>query len=328
MAKKLYVYCGLNELIRRAYFMNLKQIGRNYIGLLFLLTLSQSTMAQDSSLTTNSLFDQTKLELVSKEFKFTEGPSADRDGNVFFTDQPNNSIWEYSNDGTLSMFMANAGRANGTYFDRKGNLIVCADEKQQLWAITPSKHTSVLLSSYKGKHLNGPNDLWVDNRGGIYITDPYYQRDYWERKQPELPAECVYYLPKGKKELIMVSDLLKKPNGIVGTPDGKTLYVADIGGDKTYKFSIHEDGTLGGPEVFVNQGADGITIDEAGNLYLAGKGVTIYNKNGIKVGHIEVNEPWTANLCFGGKDNNELFITASTALYKIPMKVKGCKYHE
>jgi gluconolactonase len=316
------------QIISTTDFMNLNHIGRKYIGLLFLLPLSQSIMAQDSSSTTSPLFDQEKLELVTKQFKFTEGPSADKQGNVFFTDQPNNTIWKYGVDGTLSMFLEHAGRANGTYFDRKGNLIVCADENQQLWEVSPLKQIKVLLKAYQGKHLNGPNDLWVDNKGGIYITDPYYQRDYWERKKPELAAERVYYLPKGKKELVMVSDVLKKPNGIVGTPDGKILYVADIGGDKVYRFNIHKDGTLSDPEVIVNQGADGITIDEAGNLYLAGKGVTIFDRTGRKVGHIEVNEPWTANLCFGGKENNDLFITASTALYKIPMNVKGCNYHE
>ena len=289
----------------------------------FLLLLTQSTMAQDTTLTKTGLFDPAKLELISKDFKFTEGPAADKQGNIFFTDQPNNQIWKYGVDRKLSVFMSPAGRANGTYFDQQGNLVVCADEQQQLWAIGMDKKVSVLFKNIQGKHLNGPNDLWIDPRGGIYITDPYYQRDYWERKAPELDAEKVYYLPKGKKELVMVSDALKKPNGIVGSPEGKTLYVADIGDNKIYRFSILPDGHLSKPVVFANQGADGITLDAEGNLYLAGKGVTVYDKTGKQIAYLKINEPWTANLCFGGKNRDELFITASTAVYRIPMNVKG-----
>jgi gluconolactonase len=292
---------------------------------LFLLLVTQSSMAQDTTLTKTDLFDASRLQLISKQFKFTEGPAADKQGNVYFTDQPNDKIWKYGVDGNLSVFLSPSGRANGTYFDQKGNLLVCADEQQQLWSISPSKKISVLFKDINGKHLNGPNDLWIDPKGGVYLTDPYYQRDYWERKAPELDAEKVYYLPKGAKNLVMVSDALQKPNGIVGSPDGKTLYVADIKGSKIYKFSIKTDGTLGSPEAIINQGADGITLDAKGNLYLSGKGVTVYDPAGKQIGYLKIDEPWTANLCFGGKNYDELFITASTALYKIPMKVKGAK---
>jgi gluconolactonase len=296
---------------------------RCFIAALFILFVSNSTMAQDTSLTKTALFDASKLQLISKEFKFTEGPSADKHGNIYFTDQPNDKIWRYGVDGKLSVFLTPSGRANGTSFDKQGNLIVCADLHQQLWSISPSKKVSILFKDINGKHLNGPNDVWVDQKGGVYLTDPYYQRDYWERKGPELDGEKVYYLPKGKKDLIMVSDALQKPNGLVGSPDGKTLFVADIKGNKIYKFSINTDGTLGKPVAIISQGADGITLDAMGNLYLAGKGVTIYNQAGKQIGYLKIDEPWTANLCFGGKNNDELFITASTALYKIQMNVKG-----
>ncbi|MBC7417380.1 MAG: SMP-30/gluconolactonase/LRE family protein, partial [Pedobacter sp.] len=166
------------------------------------------------------LFNQDSLKLISNQFKFTEGASVDRKGNVFFTDQPNNKIWEYSIDGKLSIFLSPAGRANGTMFDKKGNLIVCADEHNQLWSINKDKQIKVLLSNYEGKTLNGPNDIWVDAKGGIFFTDPYYQRDYWTRKSSELPSQSVYYVSKGSGKAVLVADDLKQPNGIVGTPDG------------------------------------------------------------------------------------------------------------
>jgi gluconolactonase len=276
------------------------------------------------TLQTGGLFDANeKPKLISKQFSFTEGASTDKKGNVFFTDQPNNKIWEYSANGKLSLFMDNAGRSNGTYFDSKGNLISCADEHDQLWSISPAKKVKVLVNNLDGKLLNGPNDVWVAPNGGIYITDPYYQRDYWERKKPDLDGKNVYYLAKGSSKLITVVPDMKAPNGIVGTPDGKYLYVADIGSNKTFKYTITPDGTLANKQLFVEQGSDGMTLDSKGNVYLTGKGVTIYNAKGIKIGHIDIDEDWTANLCFGGKNKDELFITASKAIYLLQMKVKG-----
>jgi gluconolactonase len=264
-----------------------------------------------------------KPQLISKQFSFTEGASVDKKGNVFFTDQPNNKIWEYSIDGKLSLFLDSAGRSNGMYFDKKGNLVTCADEHNQLWSISSDKKVTVLLKDLDGHLLNGPNDIWIDAKGGIYMTDPYYQRDYWTRTKSDLDGQKVYYLPKGKKQPIIVDANFKRPNGIVGTPDGKYLYVADIGGNKMYKYTIEKDGTLSNRQLFTEQGGDGITLDERGNLYISGNGVTIYNPQGKKIGHIPVPEPWTANLCFGGVNKDVLFITASKAIYILKMNVKG-----
>ncbi len=121
----------------------------------------------------------------------------------------------------------------------------------------------------------------------------------------------------------MVVDNMMKPNGIIATPDGKYLYVADIQANKTYKFTIADDGSLKDQTLFVNQGSDGVTMDEEGNIYLTGNGVTVYNKEGKKIEHIDVPADWTANLTFGGKERNILFITASQNLYTLQMKVKG-----
>ena len=285
---------------------------------LLLLAASLSAFAQDAPYDTLN-----KPRLISKQFSFTEGASVDKKGNVFFTDQPNDKIWEYSTEGKLSVFLDSAGRSNGMYFDKKGNLITCADEHEQLWSISPDKKVKVLLEDYQGHLMNGPNDIWIDDKGGIYMTDPYYQRPWWTRTKSDLDGEKVYYLPKGKKQPFVVDADLKKPNGIVGTPDGKYLYVADIGDNKTYKYTINKDGTLSDRKLFVAQGSDGMTLDEKGNVYLTGKGVTIYEPQGNKIGHIAINEPWTANLCFGGMNKDVLFITASTALYMVKMNVKG-----
>ena len=261
-------------------------------------------------------------KLISNQFSFTEGPAVDRYGNIYFTDQPNNKIWKYGTDKRLSVFMDTAGRSNGMYFDKKGNLIACADEHDQLWSISPDKKVKVLVKDFHGARLNGPNDVWVDNKGGIYFTDPYYQRDYWTRTSPDIKSQNVYYLPPHAAAPVIVADNLQKPNGIVGTPDGKHLLVADIQAGKIYHYDIAPDGTLKHKQLFVNQGADGITLDNKGDLYLTGNGITIYNPSGVKIGHINI--PFrTSNVCFGGRNKDELFITAVTSVYVQQMKVKG-----
>jgi gluconolactonase len=290
---------------------------------LFIMLLLTAVI-QEADAQETPLYDTlSKPQLISKQFSFTEGASVDKKGNVFFTDQPNNQIWEYNTDGKLSLFLDSAGRSNGTYFDKKGNLVTCADEHNQLWSISPDKKIEILMTDFGGHLMNGPNDIWIDAKGGIYMTDPYYQRDYWTRTKSELDGQKVYYLPKGKKQPIVVDASLKQPNGIVGTPDGKYLYVADIGDNKMYKFTINKDFTLSNRTLFAPQGGDGITLDEKGNLYICGNGITIYNPQGKKIGHIPVPEPWTANLCFGGVNKDVLFITASKAVYTLKMNVKG-----
>jgi len=261
---------------------------------------------------------------IADGFAFTEGPAVDADGNVFFTDQPNDRILKWSLDGEISVFFE-GGRCNGLYFDHKGNLLACADNKNELLSIHPDGSYTVLVENYNGYKLNGPNDVWESPRGFIYFTDPLYVREYWELRSRESQQEGEYvylFLPEQNFLKPVATDLIK-PNGIIGTPDGKRLYVADIGDRKTYVYDIQEDGTLENKCLFVEKGSDGITIDESGNIYLTGDGVSVYNPQGELIEHIKIDAPWTANVTFGGEDRKTLFITASDALYTIRMNVAG-----
>ncbi len=264
-----------------------------------------------------------QLEKLAGGFSFTEGASCDAKGNVYFTDQPNNRILVWSTDGKLSTFMEPAGRSNGMYFDRKGNLWSCADEKNEIWKISPDKKVTVILGQFMGKALNGPNDLWITKKGGVYFTDPYYVRTWWDHSTMPQPGQYVYYLKPDHKSLVKVVDDLKQPNGIVGTPDGKMLYISDIRDRKTWSYMVNSDGSLSGKKLICEMGSDGMTIDEKGNLYLCGNGVTIFDQAGKQLGNIPVPEKWTANVCFGDRDKKSLFITASTGLYRIRLKVRG-----
>jgi gluconolactonase len=287
--------------------------------LLTALLLVANSSAQDAS----PVAPGAKLQKLAGGFKFTEGPAPDADGNVYFTDQPNDRILKWSTDGKLSTFMEPCGRSNGLCFDKDGILWACADEKNELWKIDmKTKEKTVVVKDFGGKLLNGPNDIWVRPDGGAYFTDPFYKRGYWKRGAKEQDKQAVYYLsPEGK--LARVDGDYRQPNGIIGTPDGKTLFVADIGANKTYRYDIASDGSLKNRAEFCPQGSDGMTIDEEGNVYLTGRGVAVYDKSGKKIAQIDVPEGWSANVCFGGKNMKTLFITATTGLYAMPMKVKG-----
>ncbi|WP_304390047.1 SMP-30/gluconolactonase/LRE family protein [Mariniflexile sp. AS56] len=276
---------------------------------------------------TSIIADGAQLNLVADGFEFTEGPASDKEGNVYFTDQPNDRILKWNAlDNTVSVYMKPSGRSNGLYFDNQGNLLAAADEKNEIWRIDVDKKVSVLVTDFDGKKFNGPNDLWVDAKGGIYFTDPYYQRTWWKHKEPQQKSKRVYYLaPNTKTPTNVADDNFDQPNGIIGTPDGKTLYVADEAGKKTYSYTIEKNGKLSNRKLFANMGSDGMTIDHLGNVYLTGKGVTVFNKKGEQIEHIAVPENWTSNVTFGGSKLKILFITAMDSVYTLEMAVHGVR---
>lgn len=262
---------------------------------------------------------------VASDYAFTEGPAADDAGNVYFTDQPNDKILKVATDGSVSVYMEGAGRSNGLFFDHDGNLLSCADLKNEIWRIDKNKKVTVLVTDIDGKKLNGPNDLWVSPSDGVYFTDPFYKRDYWTRTEKEIEQENVYYLPPGATKAVVAASDFIRPNGIVGSGDGKRLYVSDINARKTYVFNVNADGSLSDKKLFADMGSDGMTVDNRDNVYLTGRGVTVFNAEGAQIEHIDIDEPWTANVCFGGKDRKTLFITASKSVYSLKMNVKGVR---
>ena len=257
------------------------------------------------------------IEKLCGGLKFTEGPAADSRGNVAFTDIPRNLILVWSVDGKLSTLRENSGGANGLWFDDRDRLLVCEEGNRRLTRSTPDGKVEVLADQFDGKKLNSPNDLWPDSKGGVYFTDPRYGK----ADNLEQPVRGVYHLDAAGKVRRVLDDL-KNPNGIIGTPDGKVLYVGDNAGGVTYKYSIQPDGTLADRLEFAKGHADGFTLDDKGNLYLTHEGVDVVAPDGTSLGRIEVPER-PANVTFGGPANDELFITARTGLYRVRMAVKG-----
>lgn len=315
-----------------------------------------------------------QLVRIAKGFGFTEGPAVDRRGNVYFTDQPNDRIYRWdARNGAVSLWLQGTGRANGMIFDREGNLIAAADMYGELWKIRPDGSHKVLINNYQGKLLNGPNDVWINPaNGGIYLTDPIFPRGYWAagdpRQQPWEPTHSeqapqgkgghVYYLRPGAKQLVRVtSDALgwesdSWPNGVVGTPDGKKLYVNKWYYDNhggTWVFDIKRDGTLTNMRKFSDWGGDGMSMDELGNVYISnGTGVMAFDPDGNNVLRIPianipvldadgnpvvgqdgkpVTEGGATNNTFAGHDGKTLFITGpASSITKIRMTVKGSEF--
>jgi gluconolactonase len=267
------------------------------------------------------------LKEVSTEFAFTEGPAADAQGNIYFTDQPNDRIMVYPVSGQLKTFMQPCGRSNGLYFDRAGFLLACADENNELWRIDiGSRRYTVLTQMYEGRRLNAPNDVWAAPNGDIYFTDPFYKRDWWTHDTQPQPVRGVYLLKAEGGQPVRVVDDLNTPNGLIGSPDGQTLFIADIGAGKTYRYDIVAGGALVNKRLFCEMGSDGMTMDCLGDVYLTNeKGVTVFNPAGQQIENIPVPQRWTANVTFGGRDRTMLFITAGTGIYTLQMNVCGVK---
>jgi len=291
-----------------------------------------------------------KLDTIKKGFAFTEGPAVDKHGNVFFTDQPNDKIYRWdASTGAITNFLTGTGRSNGMEFDKDGNLIACADMHGELWSIDKQGKHKVLVNNYNGKLLNGPNDVWINpTTGGIYITDPMFPRDYWDASDPRKTGNPswppthseqaatgkgghVYYLAPGSHKLIRVTtqagwDADGWPNGIVGTPDGKKLYVNKWAGDNmggTWVFDIGNDGTLSNMRKFIDMGGDGMSMDERGNIYISnGLGVTAFDKKGNKIFNVPMNG--ATNNVFAGENNKLLFITGPVdRVTSLKMNVQG-----
>lgn len=262
---------------------------------------------------------------VGVGYKFTEGPTSDQNGDVYFTDQPNDRIVRYEfATGTSTDWLSPSGRSNGLYFVAPDQIIACADGNNELWRINVAdKSHEVLVGTYEGRRFSGPNDCWGDQGGAIYFTDPLYRRPYWTQSIPDDNPRGVYRL-SADGVLTKVAGDFRQPNGIIGDDANKTLYVADIGAGKTYKFPIRDDGSLGERTLFCESGSDGMTIDEHRNVYLTGgRGVTVYSPSGELIETIPVRQGWTANVTFAGPDNDQLFITAGDAVFTIQMSVKG-----
>jgi gluconolactonase len=261
-----------------------------------------------------------KLTKAGDGYQFTEGPAADSQGNVYFSDVQASRTYKWSVDGRITVFREESGNSNGLAIDTAGNLLACEGGRGRVVSIDPSGKISVLADDYGGKRFNQPNDLWIDPKGGVYFSDPIYGRA--EKSQS---GEHVYYVSPDHRRVTRVIDDMVRPNGLAGTEDGKLLYVSDHGARRVCRYDIAADGTLSHKRVIAPVGADGMKLDNEGHILLAEDGILVYDLSGNQLETIRVPEKPT-NLCFAGPDGHTLFITARPAIYTLRMRVAGAGF--
>jgi gluconolactonase len=260
-------------------------------------------------------------------FQFTEGPAADRDGNVYFSDIPAEKIFKVDTAGKLTTFREKSNNVNGTMVNAAGELVGCEMQGQVTVMGADGQVVRAVAKEYEGKRFNAPNDLVIDAAGGVYFTDPHF------RAPTPLPqgVTAVYYAAADGKVTRLVDDL-KAPNGVILSPDEKTLYVIPSGQAEMMAYEVVSPGKLGPGRVFCTlkqkegqsgKGGDGLTVDVKGNLYITSAlGLQVFDPSGKLLGIIALPEQ-PANCTFGGADRKTLYVTARTSLYTVPMEVAG-----
>ena len=290
---------------------------------------------------------------VAATISFTEGPTVDADGAVYFTDlRGAGRILKMAPDGTVTTFREPSYRANGLIFDSEWRLLACegGNGDDVLPRITRTNvetgEVEVLADHFEGRQLHQPNDLTIDGQGRIYFTD----RPGANVTPQQTGVHGVYRIdPDGSIARILTEPEVERPNGLVVSPDDSTLYVIETaqqeGGARMIRaFDLAADGTASNMRVFHNfypgRSGDGMTVDSEGNLYVAAglnrlrgtsetldtvAGVHVFSPNGELVEHIPIYEDTITNVAFGGDDLRTLYVTAGKTLFRIRTDVAGTR---
>lgn len=264
---------------------------------------------------------------VHGDFVFTEGPAVNAAGDLFFSDTRDEKIYKLDTDGKLSVYITPTHKGNGLFVRANGDIVCCEMDSGRLSTLRNGK-AEPLVEQYDGKRFNAPNDLVIDRDGGVYFTDPTFNAP----KPAPQDKTAVYYLPLGASAAVRVIDELTQPNGVLLSPDEKTLYVFPSGTPDMRAYSIEAPGKLGPGRVLCslkqvegknNGGGDGCEVDAKGNVYIASAlGLQVFDPQGKLLGIIAFPEQ-PSNACFGGRDHKMLYVTARTSVYSVPMEVAG-----
>jgi len=279
-----------------------------------LLLFSLSAAAQD--------FSQVRIERVSKDHQFTEGPVWSGDGFLLFSDIPGNFIYKIDPKGK-SVYREQSNGANGNAYDPQGRLLSCESRARRIVREEKSGKVTVLAETFEGKRFNAPNDIVVRSDGHIYFTDPAFGKQADDR---DLDFYGVFHItPRGVVEV--VAKPKGRPNGIALSPNGRILYVTNSDEHNVRAYDLDRQGNASNERELIARipgTPDGMTVDEKGNLYVTAKAVHIYSPEGKEIKVIEIPEVPT-NIVFGDSDLQSLYITAQTSVFKTRVPVKGIR---
>lgn len=293
------------------------------IGPAFLLTVAAAGAADPLE---SIVAPGARAEVLGTGYGFCEGPAADAEGNVYFSDGKNDTIHLWQPGKPVAVFVDDSRDANGMMFNARGELIVCEGAAFRVVAFDVKTKKKRILVGQGERQFNEPNDLAIDSAGGFYFTDPNYKHAGQEAIKKELAYYC-----SADGTVTIVSDACTNPNGVLLSADEKTLYLADCRGKLIYRYEVASPGKLTGQTRWLDLGAnpDGMTADAQGNLYFAcGRaGVKVYSREGKPLGDISASYgvPYASNVCFGGKDFRTLLITSRDQFLGIETKVVGAR---
>jgi gluconolactonase len=271
------------------------------------------------------------LETVVDGFKFVEGaiwhPGRKE---IIFSDIIGNTMYRWKKTDGLSIFRKPSNMANGNTLDRQGRLLTCEHATSRVTRTEADGEITILASHYEGKELNSPNDIVTKRDGSIFFTDPASGRTekFGVLREQELDFQGVYRLDDQGMLTLLVDDF-SKPNGLCFSLDEKYLFINDTDHGHIRVFNVNHDGTLGNGKIWAELNkdgigvADGMKIDQAGNLYCCGPGgIHVFDQVGVYLGIIKIPEQ-AANFNWGDQDLSSLYICASTTLYRLRMNIPG-----
>lgn len=268
-----------------------------------------------------------EITRLHTECQFTEGPASDAEGNIYFTDIPANRIYKVDGANRLSVAIEPSQHANGLMVDGAGRLIACEMDGALVARDLASGTRRILTDTHGGKRYNAPNDLVIDRQGGVYFTDPRFRAP-----QPWPQGKEAFYYRSADSKVTQLGSDLPAPNGIILSPDEKSLYVVPSMQKEMMVYPVQTPGRIGQGRVLCalkqppgsdRGGGDGLTIDTQGNLYITSAlGIQVFSPQGSLLGIVEFPEQ-PANVTFGGPGHKTLYVTARTSLYSVPMEATG-----
>lgn len=275
---------------------------------------------------------EVEIEEVGSGFEFTEGPIWNHaESHLIFSDIPSNIMRRWRPDGSIETWRQPSNMANGNTYDGEGRVVTCEHATSRVTRTESDGSVTVLATHFGDKELNSPNDIVVKSDGAIYFSDPGFGRmEYFGRpREQQLAYQGAYRLDPESRELTLLVDDFDQPNGLCFSLDESQLFINDTMRAHIRVFDVNDEGTLENGRIWAevtggNDGApDGMKVDSQGNLYVTGPGgIHVFDPAAACLGVIKVPQG-CANFCWGGDDLKSLFVTATTSLYRVRVRVAG-----